>query len=164
MDYGILTFMLTFFALLITFIYDFYKNLEFRNATFYLVHEDVLSTSLIIESDFSEKYPTFYGVVKTFEQKKFREIFSNLDLIQEVHSGELDSLKEDMKKVVESGSERDKLILQWYFVTCSVVKEVKYSSNKVFKEEIINREFREEGRKMAELPDVVELDLGVCYG
>ena len=77
MAYGILTFLITLVMTLLTFLYDFKKNIEFRKEAFYLVHEDVLSTSLSLETDFKYNYPEFYKVIKTFEGKDFRKISSN---------------------------------------------------------------------------------------
>ena len=113
-----------------------------------------------LETDFKYNYPEFYRVIKTFEGKDFRKISSNLNSIQKVPNNKLDYLKSDMKKIVESGSERDKLILNWYFVTCSLVEDLKHSKHKVFKEEsIINID----SQKTAKLPDVDKLNSGVCY-
>lgn len=160
MAYGILTFLITLVMTLLTFLYDFKKNIEFRKEAFYLVHEDVLSTSLSLETDFKYNYPEFYKVIKTFEGKDFRKISSNLNSIQKVPNNKLDYLKSDMKKIVESGSERDKLILNWYFVTCSLVEDLKHSKHRVFKEEsVINID----SQKTAKLPDVDKLNSGVCY-
>lgn len=160
MAYGILTFIITLVMTLLTFLYDFKRNIEFRKEAFYLVHEDVLSTSLSLESDFEYKYPDFYKVVKTFEGKDFRKISLNLNSIQKVPNNKLDSLKSEMKKIVESGSERDKLILSWYFVTCSLVEDLKNSKHRVFKEESI---LNIDSQKTAKLPDVDKLNSGVCY-
>ncbi|MET3634724.1 hypothetical protein [Streptococcus porcorum] len=163
MNYEMLTFIISSLILLLAFVYDFYKNIEFRNEALYLVHEDVLSTSLALENDFQEKYPVFYGVVKTFEGKEFRRIFSDLNSIQKVPNKELIPLKKDMKKIVESGSDREKLILGWYFVTCDLIVEMKKSEHKVFKEERIKKEIFEENRKATVITDIDKLDSGVCY-
>lgn len=162
MNYAILTFIITFLILLLAFVYDFYKNIDFRNEVFYLVHKDILSTSLALESDFQDKYPVFYGIVKTFDGKDLQRFFSNLDSIQKVPRKEFNALKEDMKKIVEFGSDREKLILGWYFVTCDWVSELKKSNHMVFKEERIKKEIFEETRRTAELADIDKLNSGVC--
>lgn len=163
MIYAILTFIITSLILLLAFMYDFYKNIDFRNEALCLVHEDFLSTSLALESGFQDKYPVFYGIVKTFDGKNLQKIFSNLDSIQRVPRKDFNALKEDMKKIVEFGSDREKLILGWYFVTCDLVSELKKSKYEAFKEERIKKEIFEETRRTAELADIDKLNSGVCY-
>lgn len=125
-----------------------------------ITHQDILSTNLILNEDFGEKYPEFFKILKSFDGADLRYVLDNPNMVQKLPDKEVKVLKREMNEILAQGNSEDRILLKWYMATCATI-EISKERHFESKQEIISRKISE--NKTVSKNDIDTLDTGLCY-
>ncbi|WP_161980097.1 hypothetical protein [Streptococcus sp. S784/96/1] len=104
------------------FVWGYFEDLKHRYSKMLIIHSEILSVELLLNKEFKKKYPSFYPILKSFDGVDLEKILDIPGHFEVLPENRTKSIKREFNKIIQNGTQNDKLLLNWYLTTCEMVE------------------------------------------